>query len=184
MKTWIASAALTCTLAGSADAGTEKGLRVLVSGGFHPLTEGAGFNLGGGVGFAVNPNISILGDIEYSSLPYVITRFGNSGTSETRGGAIFYATVNVKLGASSLRRVAPYGLVGAGLGWTDPYEKGSFADRPVGRSSGSTFVMGGGASFRVSPRAQLYAEYRIAILSVSIDGDFDTPLKFGVEFGF
>ena|SRR5260221_766508 len=145
---------------------------------FH-LFGAAGLQLGGtpealhlaaGMGYFLKPYLSLGADFGYSYLPL---------EAQARGGGnrAYFALLTLTATARPSGRVAPYVVLGGGLGryeasWTKA-------------ESGTALALGAGLRVRLRPRVSLFVEARLAAIggiTAADGGHLELPVKIGVSW--
>jgi len=155
-----------------------------------------GFNVGGGVGFALSPTFAIVGDFSYHNFSFddsnFLSSFGlnNLGINISGGATSVYTiTGNLKV---SLNQgpgvVVPYLIGGVGyvnLSTSDVMVSGNGSAVSVPGNSESDFYaqVGAGVDFLVAPTTGIFVEGKYAIAFTSGSNTAFLPIRVGVIFG-
>lgn len=146
---------------------------------FH-VSGAAGLQLGGsaealtlaaGFGYSLNRHFSVGADFSYSYLPLA---------AQARGGGnrAYWGLATLTATAAPSAKVSPYVVLGYGLGHYDASSgKGEF---------GNSWALGAGLRVRLSDRASLFVDARLAIMGgiTAADGlHAELPVSIGVRFG-
>ena len=138
--------------------------------GFAGLGSLEAVHLSTGLGYSPKPFLTLGADLSYSYLP--LARQARGG-----GNRAYWGLATVTAAARPGAKVSPYAVLGYGIGRYEP--SWSRAE------SGNAFAFGLGLNVRLSPRASLFMESRLAIMGGigAADGlHGELPVKVGVRF--
>jgi len=153
-----------------------------------------GYNIAGGVGYGLNPVVSLTANVLYSQFDFdeeeaqnVVSRYFVSmiGKGQTR---ILTLSGNVLISFLSERILSPYLIGGAGVSRisTDPT---TFLDewfQPIGRVGGDpvtsfSFLLGVGLDIRVAERIDMFVEGQYVISTTEKEFTHYIPVTLGVR---
>lgn len=129
-----------------------------------------GYNVGGGIGYELTPNLVLRGDLTYTRLDI---RNRSLGTGEHVNRYIYTGAIQVQTAGAGLK---PYGFVGGGLVTIDPSTAGS-KTKGVGTFGAGLSLPVGGNGFAVFTEGSGYV-YRLSKVRGTLQGFSRTQLDF------
>lgn len=164
--------------------GLARGQTLVLHGSGGPTITDAGYSLATGIGFSPISRLTILFGIEHTSLSSRFTRDSRGRvTSAFRGGAITFATAEVRAAIFRHDRLSPYGLGGFGAGDSRPHINEAFPTRVTNQAR--VLFVGGGLHVPLRERISVFGEVRMVLGAEGNEGIVAyAPVRAGIAWRF